>query len=180
MKKAFIYLFLFFSTSVFFAGCDKINDLNTVDFDASFSADLNCVSASLKSGAENYTFYGNDTIDPASDPTVQEYLNKIKKYEILSVKGTITSLSQQTITLVSADFDIFNSQQSATWSFQNQLVSVGTTLTLGNENGQWDTVSQILKNGQIFTVEASGESDTQSATFTIKIEIETKVTAEVL
>ncbi|NTV82912.1 MAG: hypothetical protein HGA23_01250 [Bacteroidales bacterium] len=179
MKKVLVILSLMV-TSIFLTSCDKVKDLNTVDFDATFSGDLDCATAGVKSNLLVPTFGGSVVIEPTSDPNVNIYLNKIKEYEIESIKATITSMSQENVTVTTAYLLIKNFQYQAQWDFQNELLTTGKIITLGNENGQWDTVSDILKDGQEFTILITGEADFSGVTFTIKVDIETKVTAEVI
>ncbi|MDX9906963.1 MAG: hypothetical protein RBS55_10290 [Bacteroidales bacterium] len=161
-------------------GCDKVSDLNTVTFDADFAASLDCSTAALKSTAENHAFSGTAVIDPTSDTNVSDYLNNIKKYEVEAIHATITSISQENVTVFSATLDVFNAGRETGWTMTNELLTTGKTITLGNENGQWDTVSEILKDGQVFTVQINGEADTGGVTFTLRVRIETKVEAKVL
>ena len=175
MKKLVVLFFVIAMT-----GCEKVKDLNTVDFDASFSGDLDCITAGTKSSLLVPTFSASTVINPTEDPNVNKYLNNIQKYEIQSVKATITSMSQENVTMTSADLSIYNFQHNAGWEFQDELLNVGKTLTLGNENGQWDTVSNILKDGQEFTVLITGEADFSGISFTVKVDIDTKVTAKVI
>lgn len=180
MKKISSLLHAAMIASILLISCDKVDDLNTVDFDANFSADLNCnVPASTKS-VLNPTFSASAIINPTDDPNVNLYLSNIEGYEIKSVKGTIISLSQENVTIVSADLIIKNFQHTAQWLFQNQLLNVGTVITLANDNGQWNTVGQILKDGQEVTILVTGETDFAGVTFTIKVDIETHATAKVI
>jgi hypothetical protein len=180
MKKiSSLPLALIMATILLFS-CDKVNDLNTVDFDATFSGNLDCVTAGVKSNLLVPTFGGSAVIEPTSDPNVNIYLNNIKKYEIESVKATITSMSQENVTVTTAYLLIKNFQHEAQWDFQNELLTTGKIITLGNENGQWDTVSDILKDGQELTILITGEADFSGVTFTIKVDIETKVTANII
>jgi hypothetical protein len=180
MKKSISFLSVIIVLSVFLTGCDKVNDLNKVNFDATFAEDLDCITAGAKSTLMVPTFSASAVINPTSDPNVNIYLNNIEKYEIQSVKATITSMSQENVTVTSADLSVYNFQSNAMWSFQDELLTTGKIITLGNENGQWDTVSSILKDGQEFTILITGEADFSGVTFTIKVEIETKVEAKVL
>jgi len=166
--------------SLSISGCDKVDDLNTVDFDADFSADINCTTAGKKSTLNNPVFSASALIDPASDPNVNIYLTNIKAYEIQAVHATITSMSQENVTIITGDLIIHNFEHDAAWNFQNELLTTGKTLTFGNENGQWDTVADIFKAGQEITIIATGEADFSGVTFTIKIDIETKVTANII
>ena len=181
MKKLLNLLFLTVVISMIFTSCDKVDDLNTVNFDATFSGDVNCVTAGgLKSTLNNPVFSASAVIEPTSDPNVNIYLSNIQKYEIESIKATITSMSQENVTIISADLTIHNFQHDAVWAFQNELLTTGKTITFSNENGQWDTVSSILKDGQEFTIILTGEADFTSVTFTVKVEIETKVKANII
>jgi hypothetical protein len=163
-----------------FSGCDKVDNLNTVNFDADFTTNLDCNVPALAERAIVPTFGASAIINPTDDPNVNIYLNNIEEYEIQSVKATITSLSQENVTIVTAYLLIKNFQSTAQWDFNYELLSVGKTLTLGNENGEWDTVAGILKDRQEITVLITGESDFAGVTFTIKVDIETKVKAKII
>jgi hypothetical protein len=179
MKKITILPLALIMAAVILFSCDKVNDLNTVKFDADFSGDLDCATA----GGINRmvpTFGGSAVINPTDDPNVNIYLSNIQGYEIESVKATVTSMSQENVTVTTAYLLIKNFQHEAEWDFQNELLTTGKIITLGNENGQWDTVSQILKDGQELTILITGEADFSGVTFTIKVDIETKVTAKVI
>ena len=178
MKKLFIILTMMV-VSVVLTNCDKINDLNTINFDADFSGDLDCSTAGT-SARMVPSFGGSVEIVPTEDPNVNIYLNNIKKYEIEAVKATITSMSQENVTVTTAYLLIKNFQYEARWDWQNELLTTGKTITLDNQNGQWDTVSDILKDGQEFTILITGEADFSAVTFTIKVDIETKVEANVI
>lgn len=180
MKRFSLLPAVLIMAAIFLISCDKVDDLNTVDFDATFSGDLDCVTAGVKSNLLVPTFGGSAVIEPTSDPNVNIYLNNIKKYEIESVKATITSMSQENVTVTTAYLLIKNFQHEAQWDFQNELLTTGKIITLGNENGQWDTVSDILLDGQELTILITGEADFSGVTFTIKVDIETKVTANII
>jgi hypothetical protein len=180
MKKISVFLSLMIVASIILTSCDKVNDLNTKTFDAAFSGNLDCSTAGQKSSLLVPTFGASTVIVPTEDPNVNLYLNNIQKYEIQNVNGTITSMSQENVTIITAYLMIYNFQDTATWNLQNELLTTGKTLTLGNDDGQWDTVSSILKDGQEFTILVTGESDFSGVTFTIDVEIETKVTAKVI
>jgi hypothetical protein len=180
MKNISSVIFAMMVSSIILISCDKVKDVNKVNFDADFSGNLDCITAGLKSTLNNPVFSASAVIEPTSDPNVNLYLSNIQKYEIQSVKGTITSMSQENVTIITADLSIYNFQSTAVWNFQNELLTTGKTLILGNENGQWDTVSNILKDGQEFTILVTGESDFSGVTFTIKVDIETKVSANII
>jgi hypothetical protein len=178
MKKLFIVLIISV-TSIFLTSCDKVNELNTINFEANFAGDLDCSTVGTSARVVP-SFGGSVEIVPTEDPNVNIYLNNIKKYEIESIKATITSMSQENVTVITSYLLIKNFQHEAQWDWQNELLTTGKTITLDNQNGQWDTVSDILKDGQEFTILITGEADFSGVTFTIKVEIETKVEANVI
>jgi hypothetical protein len=180
MKKIIGIFSLIMVLSIIFTSCDKVDNLNTKTFDATFSGDLDCSTVGKKSTQVVPTFGGSVVIEPTSDPNVNLYLNNIEKYDIQTVKATITSMSQENVTVTSAYLLIKNFQYQAQWDFLNELLTTGKTITLGNEDGQWDTVSSILKDGQEFTILITGDADFSGVTFTIKVEIETKVEAKII
>jgi len=179
MMKTSYLAGIFMLTMLVVSSCNKVKDLTTVNFDADFSTNLDCV-VPASSRAVVPTFSASAVINPTSDPNVNLYLNSIDGYEIQSINATVTSISQENVTLVSGDLTIQNFQSNAQWAFQNELLNVGKTFALGNENGQWNTVSSILKDGQEFTVVITGETDFADVTFTIHVDIATKVTASPL
>jgi hypothetical protein len=173
--KTIFTLFVFITL----VSCDKVNDLNTINFDADFSGDLDCstVGASARMAP---SFGGSVEIFPTDDPNVNIYLSNIQKYDIQSVKATVTSMSQENVTVTTAYLLIRNFQYQAQWDWQNELLTTGKTITLDNQNGQWDTVGNILKDGQEFTILITGDADFSGVTFTIRVDIETKVKANVI
>lgn len=180
MKSMFKILTVFVVVSFVSFGCNKVKDLSQVNFDSTFSTDLDCVVPAAAARAIVPTFGASAVINPTSDPNVNLYLNSIEGYDIQALKATVTSISQENVTLVSGYMIIKNFARETKWDFENELMNVGKTFTLGNENGEWDQVSLTLKDGQEFTVLITGETDFANVTFTIKVEIVTKVTANLI
>jgi len=180
MKKIYRILTLVVIASITMAGCEKVKDLNTVSFEPTFSTNLDCsVPASGKAPLLK-TFNASGTIDPQEDKDVKKYLNKIRIFEVTSLTGTITSISPNNATLLAGSIVVSTSTSSAQWSVENVPLVVGQKITLGNKAGEWDKVNQILKDGQKFTVMASGETDKAGILFTIKIEIKSKAEAKAI
>ena len=175
MKKLNRLLIAFVITLLVFAGCEKAKEALDVTFDATFHADLN-VEVPV---ADRGSFYASETIDPLADPNIEKYLDKIKSWEIQEVTGEIIEISKN-ITLVTADLIVYSASKSATWHFENEALFLGKTLTLDNANGQWDTIALILDEKTVFTIDISGSTDQDNVTFTIRVTIKTKVTANPL
>ncbi|NOX87064.1 MAG: hypothetical protein GXO86_14075 [Chlorobi bacterium] len=163
-------------TAFIFSGCNKAKEALDVTFNANYKTNLN---VDVPAVARSVTFSESETIDPASDPEVSKYWDKIKKFEVQEITGSIISISKN-VTLVSATLSVFNETKNAQWTFTNVPLAVGTTLTLDNSNGQWDTVAQILQDKKVFTVSVNGEVSEGDVSFTILVTIKTKVTANPL
>ncbi len=160
-----------------FTGCEKVKDIADVKFNANYTTDLNI---NVTPGRDiNGTFSESATINPTSDEQVEQYLDLIKSWEVTGLTGEFLNTSQD-FTLVNTEFTISSEDKSAVWQFSDIAVTDGTALTLDNANGQWDTVNQILAEKQTFTVTFSGETDTDEVSFTMRITIQTEVTANPL
>jgi len=167
-------------TSFILISCNKVKSLADVTFDTTFTADLDCIVTPVSAREINGTFSSSAVINPASDPAVIEYLDNIIGYEILSMTGTITSVSAENVTLLNSTASVYNSSNNANWQFTDVPLTVGATLIFGNENGQWNTVDQILMTGQEFTVSLEGETNEDDVSFTVQLAIETQITANPL
>jgi hypothetical protein len=172
INNLFVFLIL---TGIVFTSCNKVKELADVTFNTSYDANLNVVVPATR----NVSFETEATIDPTADEEVQTYLDNIKSFEVQSMTATITSISKD-VTLVTSDLTVFNSSKTATWHMENLPLSLGASIPLDNANGQWDTVNQIFDDKTAFTVKLVGETDEGDVTFTLKVSITTKITANPL
>ena len=174
-------LFALIAVSLVIVGCNQAKDLADVTFDAEFKADLNCdvPPGSFKSGIDG-AFSATETIDPLADPTVEKYIDKIKSWETTSVTGEILSVSKEGVNLLGAELEVFSANHSANWQIPNTPLAVGQTITLDNDNGQWDTIDTILGEKDVFTISVNGSTDQDDVTFVIRIIVKTRVTANPL
>lgn len=175
MKKINYLMALLLLTGIIFTGCNKVKELADVTFNATYDANLNVVVPATR----NVSFETETTIDPTADEDVAKYINNIKSFNVQSMTATITSISKD-VTLVTADLTVFNSSKTAEWNMENLPLTVGASIPLGNENGQWDTVNQIFDDKTAFTVKLVGETDEGDVTFTLKVSITTQITANPL
>ncbi len=160
-----------------FTGCNKVKNATDVRFDANYTTDLN---VNVSPGRDiNGSFDESATIDPTSNANVKQYLNVIKSWDIVGISGDMMSVSQDFI-LQNATVSVSSSDKSARWEFSNISVTTGTTLTLDNSNGQWDTINQILAEKQTFTVNFSGQTDHDNVQFTLRVTLQSKVVANPL
>ncbi len=110
--------------------CQKIKDALTVKVDTEFKVDLPVViGGDLLKSMGLYPFSASETLDLASNETVQDYKNRIKGYDVTGVTGTISGLPASTsITLATAKLTIsspgFTTQE---WNFTNLAIANGNT-----------------------------------------------------
>jgi len=178
MKIKNIALAILFSAIVF-SGCKKVDDALDVTFDATFKTDLNIDIPAWTAARDNYIFDETESIDPTTDENVKKYLDKIKGIEVQGITATVTYISKDVV-LTNLRFSVNGDAGEAVWEIPSLAVSEGTTVTLGNEAGQWDMVNTILGEKKIFTVSASGESSQDDVQFTFEYVINTEITASPL
>lgn len=169
-----IILSLLVITATVWSGCNKAKELLDVEFDADFTVDLPVTTTRSVEGSFNV----EETVDPLSDDDVAKYIDNIKSWNITNLSGLFLQ--------VNPDFDLSNAQvmvssgdKEAIWNLADQNITEGTSITLSNENGQWETVNEILGMKQEFTVSFSGDSSLDDD-FVLQLTIFTRVTANPL
>jgi hypothetical protein len=167
----------------FFTSCDKLESLADVKFEANMSTDLNVVvpmapdkSASLT----GYQFSESATIDPREDPDIDEYFDKLKRFDVLEVTATVKSVSADPVMISDAEITITSGTETASWPIDLFRITPGRSLSLTNDDGQWDKVNNILNEKKEFTAKINGYSDQEEITFTIEVYIKVQVTANPL
>lgn len=176
MKKL-IYLFiaLLFAGS-FFTSCKKIDDATSVEFEATYSADLQAQTVSRNMDG---SFSAYATIDPSSDSQFNKYIDKIKDIEVISVSGQVVNTSTDFL-LQAADLKIYTDKNLAEWTFEKVPVTYGTVLTLDNSGGQWDKVSKIANEKKLYHLSLTGSVDVDEVSFTLRVTINYRVKAKAL
>jgi len=180
MKKNFTLILTAIIVSALTISCEKIKDASTFDIEPTFISMVECKVPAILNATTTAVFSGSSVINPRSDTKVNVYLNSIESYEIKSMTATITSMSRSNVTLVSGDLILKNFNREIKWTLQQELLSVGKTITLKNDNGQLNALSQTLKDGQEFGVITTGMADFSDISFTIKIEIKTSASVKLL
>ncbi len=181
MKKLIPVALMLMLIGVVFSGCKESSSLLDVTFEADYQSDLDVVvSPSTVKAGINGMFNSSTTIDPLSNSDLAEYANNIKSVEILEAYGTILEVSSNA-TILTADVNITASEMpNAEWLFTNVPVEVGTVVELTNADGQLIKLSNILNSKKTFTVTFTGETEEDNVTFTMRIYIRAKITANPL
>ncbi len=175
MKKLIFLLSMLMLTSGFYS-CDKIDDVTTVEFTASYDADL---QVNIGSRAVDGSFSAYATIDPTSDSEFNRYINKIKEISIQSITGKVI-YTDPDFMFEHADLRIYNDIYNAEWAYTSFPVYTGTMLTMGNEAGQWDNVSKIANSKSIYHVSLVGSVNVDELSCTIRVTIKYKIKANAL
>jgi len=174
----FLFASLVLSAMVF-SGCNETKELLDVTFEADYTTDLPIVVTPSTLKATNGVFESSTTIDPMSNSDLATYANNIQSIEIIEATATILSVSTNAV--MSADVDITSGTlPAASWVFTDQPIQEGTVITLGNENGQLEKLSNILSAKNVFTVDVVGQTDVDDMTFTMSVTIRAFVTANPL
>ncbi len=165
------------------AGCEKIKSLADVEFTADYSADIDVTIApdekSTSKATQNYTFNESETIDPNSNPDFDTYADKIKDVEVKSVTAEVVSINKE-VTLFETTLEIFSDNHSASWYFEEQVVNVGTSLSLQQDDAKLTAIEDIIDEREPFTVSVNGESSEDDVQMTIRVTVETEITANPL
>ncbi len=175
LAKLFLGLLL---SGIILTSCEDVSDLADVKFPVDYEAELDVTvtpSSSIK--AINGVFSASEIIDPTSNSDYTKYLDKIKGVEITEFYAKILSIDPADITLTSTVVSVTNDNYNATWEFIDLPITVGTVVTLNNDNGQWDSIEQILMDKDPFTVSISGEADEENAEFVILFTCNSEVLA---
>lgn len=177
LTKLFLGLIL---TSILVTGCKEAEEILYVNFNANYETEFDVVvpSSGLKAGIDG-TFTVNETIDPTTNSDYLLYIDNIREVDITEVSGEVISINKN-ITLQSVNLNVSNNSHSASWSFTNEAIQVGTILILDNDQGQWDEMTQIMLGAVPFTVNIAGEVDDEDVEFTVLFTLKSVVTASPL
>jgi hypothetical protein len=160
-------------------GCQKIKDVLTVKVDADFSVNLPVTIASSDLKSTQGTFFSTAALDPLSDEDLSSYKDKIKEFELTGMTGTLSELSTD-VTLANATLLVATDSNSAEWNFTNLVLTNGTVITFDDTTSQWARINDILDEQKTITVTFSGTSNQTNVTFTLTVNLATKVTARIL
>lgn len=179
MKTTFRTLAIMLLGIVVATSCKKLD----TNFDAKYVVNLDVVvppGGLLKAGVLDKAFTASKTIDPLSDADMAKYANQIKDVQVNSVTGVITSITKP-VTLVNSTLTVTSpGYNTATWAITNQLLEVGKTITLNDDNGQFTDIHLMLKDMKTVTVTLAGTSSDADVEFTFELTLDTKVTASPL
>jgi len=162
------------------SSCKKLVGLLDVSFNTAYSVQLDAIvppNNGLKQ--TEGMFNASATIDPNSNAEFLKYSDKIKGIQITSISAKVISISKP-VNIETANISIISETKRTSWTFTNELMSVGKILTLGNESNQWISVQDILSEKILFTILVNGQTDVDDVEFTIEVTINAIITANPL
>jgi hypothetical protein len=175
MKKRIISL-RFLSLVLILSSCQKIKDLLTVKVDTKFTVNVPVTIGASPLKSTMGTFNSTKTFDPLSNEDLAVYKEKIKGFDLTSMTGTVTLLSED-VTLTDATLVVSTAQNSAQWHFTNLQITNGTVIQFDDPSGQWTKINDILMEQKEITVVLSGTANKTNVTFTLVVDFGVKVSA---
>jgi len=166
------------------SSCEKVKGLFDVDFDTTFSGelDIEIPESSLKS-AEYHEFTSETDIDPLDDEDIAEYYDNIEEINVNTILATVVGVNKNDVVFKSGTFfQILDEADTATFTVQEDWPIVqGTSLTLGElGTDNYEKVELIVNRKKQFTIRAEGECTQKGVEITIDLGIRTTVIANPL
>ncbi len=170
MKTVLKNLVIVALATLLFSSCDDFGK-SKLKFDTSFDVNLPVVVTPGKS-----SFSVVDTIDILAHPDLIDYTDQITGIDIQSVTFEVIALNPAPITLTDAYLNAsVPTLPAATWTFTNQMLNLGTIITLDNSNNQLTNAQNVFLAQQPIAVNLNGNISETAATFTIKVTFNAEV-----
>ena len=171
-----IILSVLLITGLAWSGCNKAKELLDVEFDADFKVNLPVYLTGAR--ALDGAFLVEKTVDPLADEEVEKYIDNIKGWNVTEFSGVFLHVNPD-FELTNGLVKISSASKQASWNLDDQTITEGTEISLGNENGQWQTINEIFGQKEEFTAHFSGNNSLEED-FTLQLIIKTRVTANPL
>lgn len=182
--KTFIKLVLLVMLTAGLSSCQKIKSLFDVEFDTTLTGDLNIdIPESAKKSTNFVDFEASALMNPLSDDDIDEYSENITNFDVKTVLGEVTFVSDDDIVFKSGtSFYVTDNSSKVTWTIDSDWpISVGTKLTLGDIGSNiYEEVGKILKKLKPFTVGIDGECSRDGISVDVDFIIEVTVVANPL
>jgi hypothetical protein len=154
-------------------------ELFNVDVETTLSGDLDIsVDDAAAKGTNAFPFDASTTIDPLSDPDVEEYADKIVDVGVDGVVAVVDFVSEEGASFLSGStFTVANADKSASFTLTEDWdIEVGSTVTLTDLGGFYNDMADIIQDLQVFTLGMTGTSSKTGVEVTVRIDIETTIT----
>lgn len=165
------------------SSCEKIGSLFDVEFDTDLQGDLDvAVQEQVKKSVAAYGFEASATVDPLSDDDIKEYVDNIKSFDVNDVIVEVLSVNKDEVVFKSGTyFYVADGSSEVRWTLGNDwTVTEGTQITLEDAGDLYAAVAEMLDKKGAFTVGTAGECSDTDVFVTLRIGIDTHVTAKPL
>lgn len=165
------------------SSCEKIKSIFDVEFDTTLSGDLDIdIQESARKSTNSYEFQKWAEVDPLDDDDIAEYIDNIKDFAVDGVSAKVIYVNKGNVLFESGTtFSITDNIDKVSWTLGSDwAVEEGQELPLEDGAGVYEAVASILKKKSTFTVGAEGVCSETNVSITIRIGIDTKVTASPL
>lgn len=179
MKNYFSILSIAVLTIGLLSSCEKLKSLADVEFDADYETELDLnILPTFKSGTG--VFNQTVTIDPLTNADFLKYKDKIKNVDITSAEFTILELNPSPITISGSLTASSSNLPSASWSLNNEELTVNKLIVLDNNNQQFDKLRDIINAKDPFDVNIQGQANEPQGSFKCKVRFKTRIKANPL
>lgn len=165
------------------SSCEKIRSIFDVEIDTTLSGelDIDIQDQALKSVLD-YAFKSQEDIDPLDDDDIAEYEENIKDMDVKGILATVVYVSKENVEFKAGTaFSISDQMSNVVWTLDDDWpIAEGTTITLGDLGDVYKAVAEILNRKKPFTIGAEGTCTQTDVYITIRMDIDTKVTANPL
>ncbi|MCK4746192.1 MAG: hypothetical protein KAT15_04115 [Bacteroidales bacterium] len=165
------------------SSCEKIRSIFDVEFDTTLSGDLDIdIQEDALKSTNNYEFHSSATVNPLDDEDIEEYIDNIKDFAVNGVVAEVVYVNKGNVVFKQGtSFSIYDSNDKITWTLGGDWeIAEGTKITLDDISGVYEAVADILDKKGTFMVGADGVSSETDVSITIRLSIDTKVTANPL
>lgn len=165
------------------SSCEKIKSIFDVDFDTTLSGDLDIdIQEPVTKSTNNYEFEAFADIDPLDDEDIAEYVDNIKSFAVDGVVAEVVYVNKENVVFKQGTFFVISdSNTEVKWTLSSDwTIMEGTEITLEDAGDIYKSVADILDKKGTFKVGVSGVSSETGVYITIRIGIDTKVTASPL
>ena len=161
------------------SGCESLSNLLVVKVDTDFVVDLPVdISAPLTKTDGPYPFDVTETFKPTDEPDLADYVESITAIDLSTMTATIITVTEP-FKLLTGTVSVSGNGESVSWSFTDESIDDGTTLSLANDAGQFDTISSMLSASGELAVSFSGTSNLFAIQFVMQTVLQTVVSADI-
>lgn len=167
------YIFVMLITVLSISSCDVPVD---VEFDHVYKSDL---QIDVPDGSKGFLFDVNTILDPASSADYAKYADLIKDISINGIKGLVGTVNK-TVTVKNLELVLESNGQEVSFQTPSMLFEEGATVTFESVAGEFDIISEWMKNKQAVNIQMRGESSEDDFQCTFSTETSVTVIADPL